>query len=52
MLVADGGCPFTVLAVNRTSVPPTRSMPSFGVCRLPKNTIEYKSARIAARARK
>ena len=35
-----GGEPFGVWAVKITRMPPTRSMPSLGVCREPKATIE------------
>jgi len=37
----DGVLPASVFAVKITCVPPTRSRPSFGVCRAPgQNTIE------------
>jgi hypothetical protein len=52
MLSLGGVAPFCSLAVNTTCVPPTRSMPSFGVCREPNPTIEYRIASRTARARK
>jgi hypothetical protein len=49
----DGLVLLGVLAVKVTSVPPTRSMPSLGVCRAPgQKTIVYSTARIRSSAKK
>jgi hypothetical protein len=48
-----GGEPLGVTAVKTTRTPPTRSMPSFGLCRAPGHTTTaYRTAKIPRRARK